>query len=206
MIKQLYYKTSDTAAQIFLPENVKIAKPGDNLKVRAKLHFPLTITKGCRFALREGGKTVAAGVVTEILPEQTVLDAGRHPKKVKETPPPATDAAKKDEKPAQTKAGDKKSAGDKKPADKKDAKSAPKPAGKQAPKEAPKSQSPPPKAATGPATTGSKVPPPPPKAPTGTKTPPPPPPKAPTGTKTPPPPPPAAKKTTPPPPPPPKKK
>lgn len=77
---QLYYKTADTAAEIFLPENVKIAKPGDNLKVRAKLHFPLTITKGARFALREGGKTVAAGVVTEILPEETVLDSGRHKK------------------------------------------------------------------------------------------------------------------------------
>ncbi len=59
---------------------MKIAKPGDNLKVRAKLHFPLTITKGTRFALREGGKTVAAGVVTEILPEDTVLDSGRHKK------------------------------------------------------------------------------------------------------------------------------
>jgi len=56
-----------------LPENVKIAKPGDNLKIRAKLHFPLTIKKGVRFALREGGKTVAAGVVTEILPEDTIL-------------------------------------------------------------------------------------------------------------------------------------
>jgi elongation factor Tu len=43
---------------------VKIAKPGDNLKIRAKLHFPLTISKGVRFALREGGKTVAAGVIT----------------------------------------------------------------------------------------------------------------------------------------------
>ena len=42
-----------------MPENTKIAKPGDNLSIRAKLHFPLTITKGSRFALREGGKTIA---------------------------------------------------------------------------------------------------------------------------------------------------
>lgn len=61
---QLYYKTADTAVEIELPENVKIAKPGDNLSIKAKLHFPLTIVKGARFALREGGKTIAAGVVT----------------------------------------------------------------------------------------------------------------------------------------------
>lgn len=40
----------------------------------------MTITKGCRFALREGGKTVAAGVVTEILPEDTYLDSGKQKK------------------------------------------------------------------------------------------------------------------------------
>ncbi len=49
---QLYYKTSDTAAEICLPEGVKIAKPGDNLTIKAKLNFPITITKGSRFALR----------------------------------------------------------------------------------------------------------------------------------------------------------
>lgn len=54
-----------------MPENTKIAKPGDNLSIRARLHFPLTISKGSRFALREGGKTIAAGVVTEILPDTT---------------------------------------------------------------------------------------------------------------------------------------
>lgn len=68
---QLYYKTADTAVEIELPENTKIAKPGDNISIKAKLHFPLTITKGSRFALREGGKTIAAGVVTEILPDNT---------------------------------------------------------------------------------------------------------------------------------------
>lgn len=61
---QLYFKTSDTAAEICLPEGVKIAKPGDNLTIRAKLNFPITIMKGSRFALREGGKTIAAGIVT----------------------------------------------------------------------------------------------------------------------------------------------
>ena len=81
---QLYYKTADTAAEICLPEGVKIAKPGDNLTIKAKLNFPLTIVKGSRFALREGGKTIAAGIVTEILPETTELDFGK-PKKNKGT-------------------------------------------------------------------------------------------------------------------------
>jgi elongation factor Tu len=65
---QLYFKTADTAAEICLPDGVKIAKPGDNLTIRAKLNFPITIDKGARFALREGGKTIAAGLVTQILP------------------------------------------------------------------------------------------------------------------------------------------
>lgn len=41
--------------------------PGDNLTVKMKLNYPLPILKGQRFALREGGKTVAAGVITELL-------------------------------------------------------------------------------------------------------------------------------------------
>lgn len=41
---QLYFKTADTAAEIELPEGTKIAKPGDNLTIRAKLHFPITIS------------------------------------------------------------------------------------------------------------------------------------------------------------------
>ena len=51
--------------------------PGDNVKIQAKLNFPITITKGSRFALREGGKTIAAGVVTEILPEDYEIDFGK---------------------------------------------------------------------------------------------------------------------------------
>lgn len=85
--------------------------------------------------MREGGKTVAAGVVTEILPEETVLDSGRHKKgkeKVEQAPQtPATDAKK----PAETKSAGDKKAGDKKQADqkkdaKKDAPKATSPAGK----------------------------------------------------------------------------
>ena len=86
---QLYYRTADTAADICLPEGVKIAKPGDNLTIRAKLNFPLTIIKGSRFALREGGKTIAAGIVTDILPETTVLDNGKIKKVKGESQAPA---------------------------------------------------------------------------------------------------------------------
>ncbi len=66
---QCYIRTADFAVSITLPENVKMAAPGDNIKVTMKLEYPMPIKKGERFALREGGKTVAAGVFTEILPD-----------------------------------------------------------------------------------------------------------------------------------------
>lgn len=118
---QLYFRTADTAVEIALPDGVKIAMPGDNLTIKAKLNFPLAIYQGARFALREGGKTIAAGVITKILPENTVLDFGK-PKKVKaEVKHPDPKA------PAATAAGGKKPAAGDKKADPKAA-SAPKPA------------------------------------------------------------------------------
>lgn len=185
---QLYYKTADTAAEICLPEGVKIAKPGDNITIKAKLNFPLTIVKGARFALREGGKTIAAGVVTNILPEDTVLDFGK-PKKVKDVPPPAqtaqtTDpkAADKNAKPA-GKADKPAPAGTAKPAAGKTPPAAgktppaagktPPAAGKTPPPAAGKTTTPPPAAgkATTPPAAGKTAPPP----PAAGKTPPPPP-------------------------------
>ena len=50
-----------------LPEGVEMAMPGDNLTVQMKLNYPLPILEGQRFAVREGGRTVAAGVITELL-------------------------------------------------------------------------------------------------------------------------------------------
>lgn len=185
---QLYYKTADTAAEICLPDGVKIAKPGDNITIKAKLNFPLTITKGSRFALREGGKTIAAGVVTNILPEDTVLDFGK-PKKVKDVPPSAqtaqtTDpkAADKNAKPA-GKADKPAPAGTAKPAAGKTPPAAgktpppaagktPPPAGKTPPPAAGKTTTPPPaagKTTTPPPAAGKTVP------PAAGKTPPPPP-------------------------------
>ena len=163
---------------ICLPEGVKIAKPGDNLTVRAKLNFPLTITKGSRFALREGGKTIAAGIVTDILPEETELDTGKQKKaKPVETPAPtpaATEAPKTDGK------------GVKSPAKPADSKTEAKPAAGKAP--APPTKAPSPAGKVPPPAAG-KVPPPPP----GGKKPVAPPGKV-------PPPPPAGKKPVPPPP------
>jgi len=64
---QCFVRTADTAVDITLPEGMQMAMPGDNLTAHLKLNFPLPIVKGQRFALREGGKTVAAGVITKLL-------------------------------------------------------------------------------------------------------------------------------------------
>jgi len=64
---QCFVRTADTAVDITLPEGMQMAMPGDNLTASLKLNFPLPIVKGQRFALREGGKTVAAGVITKLL-------------------------------------------------------------------------------------------------------------------------------------------
>lgn len=64
---QCFIRTADCAVDITLPESVAMGMPGDNLTVKMKLNYPLPILKGQRFALREGGKTVAAGVITELL-------------------------------------------------------------------------------------------------------------------------------------------
>lgn len=66
---QCYMRTADVAAAIQLPEGVEMAKGGDNIKITMKLEFPMAIVKGERFAFREGGKTIAAGVISEILPD-----------------------------------------------------------------------------------------------------------------------------------------
>ena len=64
---QCFLRTADVSAGITLPESTKSALPGDNVSASMKLDFPLPIEAGNRFALREGGKTVAAGVITKIL-------------------------------------------------------------------------------------------------------------------------------------------
>jgi elongation factor Tu len=64
---QCFIRTADTAVDITLAETVEMAMPGDNLTVNMKLNYPLPVVVGQRFAVREGGKTVAAGVITKLL-------------------------------------------------------------------------------------------------------------------------------------------
>ncbi|MER3581431.1 MAG: elongation factor Tu [Patescibacteria group bacterium] len=64
---QFYFRTTDVTAEITLPEGIEIINPGDNAKIIVKLIYPVALEEGLRFAIREGGKTVGAGVVTKIL-------------------------------------------------------------------------------------------------------------------------------------------
>jgi elongation factor Tu len=64
---QFYLRTTDVTGEIILPEGVEMVMPGDNLTITVNLIAPVAINKGLRFAIREGGRTVGAGQVTEIL-------------------------------------------------------------------------------------------------------------------------------------------
>lgn len=66
---QCFLRTADSAADLNLLGGKEMAMPGDNLEVDLKLYVPICMDVGNRFALREGGKTVAAGVITEIIPD-----------------------------------------------------------------------------------------------------------------------------------------
>ncbi|KXK09081.1 MAG: Elongation factor Tu [Microgenomates bacterium OLB22] len=63
---QFYIRTTDVTGEVELPAGVEMVMPGDNIKVNAKLIYPIALEEGTKFALREGGKTVGAGVVTKI--------------------------------------------------------------------------------------------------------------------------------------------
>ncbi|OGK38285.1 elongation factor Tu, partial [Candidatus Roizmanbacteria bacterium RIFCSPHIGHO2_12_FULL_41_11] len=64
---QFYIRTTDVTGEIELPANVEMVMPGDNVKVKAKLIYPIALEEGLKFAIREGGHTVGAGVVIKIL-------------------------------------------------------------------------------------------------------------------------------------------
>ena len=63
---QFYFRTTDVTGIISLPEGVEMCMPGDNVVMSVELITPIAIAKGLRFAIREGGRTVGSGVVTEI--------------------------------------------------------------------------------------------------------------------------------------------
>lgn len=64
---QFYFRTTDVTGEVHLPDGVEMVMPGDNLSVVVKLIAPIAMAKNLRFAIREGGRTVGAGQVTEIL-------------------------------------------------------------------------------------------------------------------------------------------
>jgi len=64
---QFYFRTTDVTGVITLPEGVEMVMPGDNVSIEARLITPIAMEKELRFAIREGGRTVGAGVVSEIL-------------------------------------------------------------------------------------------------------------------------------------------
>jgi len=64
---QFYLRTTDVTGEISLPDGVEMVMPGDNLTINVMLIAPVAINKGLRFAIREGGRTVGAGQVTEIV-------------------------------------------------------------------------------------------------------------------------------------------
>lgn len=64
---QFYFRTTDVTGSINLPEGVEMVMPGDNIEMEGALISPIAMDAGLRFAIREGGRTVGAGVVTEII-------------------------------------------------------------------------------------------------------------------------------------------
>ena len=64
---QFYFRTTDVTGVITLPEGVEMVMPGDNVSLEAKLITPIAMEKELRFAIREGGRTVGAGVISDIL-------------------------------------------------------------------------------------------------------------------------------------------
>ena len=64
---QFYFRTTDVTGNLMLPEGVEMVMPGDNITITAELITPIAMEKELRFAIREGGRTVGAGVVSEII-------------------------------------------------------------------------------------------------------------------------------------------
>jgi len=64
---QFYFRTTDVTGEVTLPEGTEMVMPGDNINLMVKLIAPIAMEKGLKFAIREGGRTVGAGQVTEIL-------------------------------------------------------------------------------------------------------------------------------------------
>jgi elongation factor Tu len=64
---QFYFRTTDVTGACELPEGTEMVMPGDNIKMKVELIAPIAMEEGLRFAIREGGRTVGAGVVSKII-------------------------------------------------------------------------------------------------------------------------------------------
>ena len=64
---QFYFRTTDVTGVCKLPDGTEMVMPGDNIAMEIELIAPIAMDKGVRFAIREGGRTVGSGVVTEII-------------------------------------------------------------------------------------------------------------------------------------------
>ena len=64
---QFYFRTTDVTGEVILPEGTEMVMPGDNIKMTVQLIAPIAMNEGLRFAIREGGRTVGAGVVAKII-------------------------------------------------------------------------------------------------------------------------------------------
>ena len=64
---QFYFRTTDVTGAIELPKDKEMVMPGDNVTITVKLIAPIAMEEGLRFAIREGGRTVGAGVVSKII-------------------------------------------------------------------------------------------------------------------------------------------
>jgi elongation factor Tu len=64
---QFYFRTTDVTGACELPEGIEMVMPGDNVQMTVKLIAPIAMDEGLRFAIREGGRTVGAGVVSKVI-------------------------------------------------------------------------------------------------------------------------------------------
>ena len=64
---QFYFRTTDVTGSVVLPDGTEMVMPGDNISMEVNLIAPIAMDEGLRFAIREGGRTVGAGVVSKVI-------------------------------------------------------------------------------------------------------------------------------------------
>ena len=96
---QFYFRTTDVTGTAYLPEKVEMVMPGDNIQMEVDLLTPIAMDKGQRFAIREGGRTVGSGVVSDIIQGTPKREPAKNVKPAKtkggdQAPPKGKDAGK----------------------------------------------------------------------------------------------------------------